>query len=100
MHQFMRKPKSMTIRAYVSQVNKLNLYLSLFPPFANGQGMANDELLELLEFAVPNKWQKQFTLQGFKFSEQTQEVPRVHHWPSLVHWQREGKEKYELSSLT
>ena len=71
MRRFMRKPKSMTIRAYVSRVNELNLYLPLFPPFANGQGMANDELLELLEFAVPNKWQKQFTLQGFNPSEQT-----------------------------
>ncbi len=71
MHQFMRKPKLMTICAYVSQVNKLNSYLPLFPAFANGQGMANNKLLKLFEFVVPNKWKKQFNLQGFNPSEQT-----------------------------
>ena len=55
----------MTTRKYIARVNELNGYLDLFPPYNPDQKLPNDKLLDLLEFAVPNSWQKQFWLQGF-----------------------------------
>ena len=65
MRRYMRKPKDMTTREYIARVNEINGYLNYFPPYNEDQGLATDELLDLLEFAVPNTWQKQFWLQGF-----------------------------------
>jgi hypothetical protein len=50
----MRKPKSMTTREFSARVNELNGYLKQFLPFDKDQELTDVELMDLLEFAVPN----------------------------------------------
>lgn len=71
MRRYMRKPSSMKTREYIARVNEINGYLKLFPPFEQDQSLPDDEVLDLLEFAVPQTWQKQFWLQGFDPLEHT-----------------------------
>ena len=65
MRQKVRKPKEMTARSFVARVTQMNGYLKFFPPFKVGQVMTNDELLELLDSAVPNAWKKEFLRTGY-----------------------------------
>jgi hypothetical protein len=66
MRRHMRKPKTMTTREFAARVAELNAYLKDFPPFANNQELPEEEVLDLLEFGVPNSWQKNMVLQGFE----------------------------------
>ena len=59
------KPKDCPVRDFVCRVNEILEYLSKFPPFANNQGLPEDEVIELIEFALPREWQRQMLVQGF-----------------------------------
>jgi hypothetical protein len=65
MRRYMRKPRTMTTREFSARVNELNGYLKHFPPFDQDQELTEEELLDLLEFGVPNAWQKNMVLQWF-----------------------------------
>jgi hypothetical protein len=65
MRRHMRKPRDMTMRVYVTRVQEINGLLDQFPPFAPNQALADDELIEILEFAIPKTWQKQMIKQNF-----------------------------------
>lgn len=65
MRRYMRKPRNLTTREFSVRVSELNSYLKSFPPFGNGQELSEEEILDLMEFAVPNAWQKNMVLQGF-----------------------------------
>ena len=58
----MRKPQDTKIRTFVARVVELNGYLALFTPFAAHQTLPNDEILNILEFAIPNRWRNQAIL--------------------------------------
>ena len=59
MRRIIRKPKDMKIRMYCARFAELNKYLESFPPYAGaGQCLPKDEVLEHLEFTIPNAWQK------------------------------------------
>ena len=73
MRRILRKPKDMTTRMYCARFAELNKYLESFPPYREGQSLPDDEVLEHLEFAIPNSWQKQMVLQGFNTLEHTME---------------------------
>ena len=74
MRRIMRKPKDMKTRDYCARYSEINKYLESFPPFkGKNQVIPNDEILEHLEFAIPNSWQKQMVLQGFNTLERTME---------------------------
>ena len=67
MRRFLRKPAGVKTREFVARVSELNEYLREFPT-ANGeaaQPLDEDEILDLLEFGVPNSWQKKFTMHQF-----------------------------------
>jgi hypothetical protein len=53
------------MREFAARVSELNEYLAYFPPFDNNQSLTNEEVLDILEFAIPNTWQKSMVLQGF-----------------------------------
>eukprot|EP00957_Ditylum_brightwellii_P007348 557721-Ditylum_brightwellii.AAC.1 len=57
----------LTVKEWVAQVQELNRYLKDFPAHnANPtQPLDKDELLDILEFAVPSSWHREFTVQGF-----------------------------------
>ncbi len=65
MRRFMRKPLSVTARSFVARVNELNTHSSDFPPFNENQAPPQDEIVDILEFAIPNRWRNQATSQGF-----------------------------------
>ena len=49
-----------------------NKYLEEFPPFRGKQQvLPEDEILEHLEFAIQNSWQKQMVLRGFNTLERS-----------------------------
>ena len=65
MRRYMRKPREVAMREFAARVSELNEYLSEFPPYAVNQNLSNEEIVDILEFAVPNSWQKSMVLQGF-----------------------------------
>ena len=62
----------MRIRDFLARFKELNKYLEEFPPF-NGaaQVLPEDEIILILESAIPNKWQQQMVLQGFEVVDKT-----------------------------
>ena len=59
MRRIMRKPKDMRTRDYCARYAELNKYLEDFPPFrGKAQVLPEDEILEHLEFSIPNSWQR------------------------------------------
>ena len=71
MRRFLRKPRAMTAREFVTRLVEINDLLERFPPFQANQKLPDDELLDIAEFAVPPNWQKQMVLQGFNPVEHT-----------------------------
>jgi hypothetical protein len=69
MRWYLRKPAGMSTRDYVARLNEINAYLPSFPPAIAGgrepEALAEDELKDLLEFGVPNSWQRAMILQDF-----------------------------------
>ena len=67
MRRFLRKPAGIKTREFVARVNEMNNFLREFPS-PNGEAataLPEDEILDLLEFGVPNSWQKQFLMHQF-----------------------------------
>ena len=68
MRRSLRKPRNMSIRVYVNRVLEMNDQLVSYPgTFDNTDGtkLPEDEILNLLEFGIPNTWQKAMLLQDF-----------------------------------
>ena len=65
MRRQMRKPQSMKVRDFVARVQEINNCLSQFPPFGDAQTLPEDEILDILESAVPNSWQREFVKTGY-----------------------------------
>eukprot|EP00957_Ditylum_brightwellii_P180755 13770596-Ditylum_brightwellii.AAC.1 len=59
--------KEFTVKERVAQVTELNGYLKDFPVHNRHptQPLNADELLVILEFGVPVRWHREFTVQGF-----------------------------------
>jgi hypothetical protein len=65
MRRYMRKPRDMSTRLFVARIAEMNAYLQEFPPFEDNQELDEQEIVDILEFGVPNSWQKNMVLQGF-----------------------------------
>ena len=68
MRRSLHKPRNMTIRVYVNRVLELNDQLENFPGLNsndNGTKLPEDEVLDLLEFGLPETWQNFMLLQKF-----------------------------------
>ena len=65
MYRFLHKPQNMKIWDFMSCVTELNEYLPLFPPFEDHQGLNNEEIMDIAEFATLAQWQCTMVLQGF-----------------------------------
>ena len=65
MRRHMRKTREFTTREFAARLAELNAYLAEFPPFEDDQGLAQDEIVDILNFGVPNTWQKNMVIQGF-----------------------------------
>ena len=57
MRRYMRKPADMKTRVYVNYLVTMNQQeLPHLPPFNAGQGLSNDELIDIVLYGVPKKW--------------------------------------------
>ena len=68
MQSFLKKPRDMPVQDYIAQVIEINNYLEEFPPTIVGRNatkLPDNELLDLLEFRIPIKWQQQMQVQNF-----------------------------------
>ena len=66
MRRYMRKPRDMKMRVYRNRVVELNNYLEQFPTAFNAaQKIDDDEIVDILEFGTPNKWQSEQFHLGF-----------------------------------
>ena len=69
MRRFLKKPRDMPVQEYIAQVIKINKYLEEFLPtivVGNATKLPVNELLDLLEFRIPIKWQRQMQVQNFE----------------------------------
>lgn len=71
MNRMMRKPRDVTIRAYMVRLVELNQYLVDFPPFQANQHLLEEQLLDIAEYGVPNSWQTKMREFGFDPVEHT-----------------------------
>ena len=72
-----RKPAGMKIRTYVAHLNRINtLELPQFPPFSNANCMSEEEIREIIQYAIPNSWNR-------KLREQSKD-PLTMTLPSLI----------------
>ena len=69
MCRFVHKIREVSIKEFVACLNKLNNYLTYFPKEDdeddNIEALPEDELMEILEFGVPNSWQNKMVEQDF-----------------------------------
>ena len=66
MQHYMRKPCDMKLRVYRNRVVELNNYLERFPTaFSVTQEIDDDDIVDILEFGTPNKWQSEMIQLGF-----------------------------------
>jgi hypothetical protein len=75
MRRFLRKPKEKTIREYVARVREINLWFNAYPVNEEDEvpptRLDDDELLDILEFGIPNSWKKEMVKQGFDITTKT-----------------------------
>eukprot|EP00957_Ditylum_brightwellii_P150826 11484543-Ditylum_brightwellii.AAC.1 len=57
----------MTVKEWVAQESELNKYLKDFPAHNRNktQPLNEDKLMDILEYGVPARWHREFTIQGF-----------------------------------
>jgi hypothetical protein len=65
MRRFLRKPRDLKIREFVTRLVEVNEYLNEFPPSEANQKLPTDELMDIAEFAVPATWQRTMVLHDF-----------------------------------
>jgi wyosine [tRNA(Phe)-imidazoG37] synthetase (radical SAM superfamily) len=55
----------MTVREFTTRLNKINEYLSDFPPSNENNKLLMDKLMDIAKFSVPAMWQKTMIMHGF-----------------------------------
>ena len=65
MKRRMRKPATMSVRQFVASVTQMNGKLIRFPGATDGDLFEPSQLLELLEFSLPDAWRAKFDLAGY-----------------------------------
>jgi hypothetical protein len=66
MRRKMRKPADMKTRIFVNHLHRFNFNeIPQLPPFATGQELSNDKLLDIILFGIPKSWVKEKDKQDF-----------------------------------
>merc|ERR1711966_427836 len=80
MRRYLKKPLGMKVRSFTTRLTQLNNYLSSFPPDSPGQlveELPNQEVKELLFYAMPETWQNRMTEQGYNYLDVTVTVQNM-----------------------
>jgi hypothetical protein len=87
----MKKPKELSIRKYVAAAGRLNNSLLVFPNGKESDKITPQEILEILEWSIPESWRTKFDLDGYVPTDFTKErfmteceaiehnEPKIHH---------------------
>jgi hypothetical protein len=67
----MKKPKELSFRKTAAAVGRLNNSLPLFPSATAADKFSDDEIVELLEWSIPQAWRTKFDLDGYIPTEHT-----------------------------
>jgi hypothetical protein len=65
MSKYARKPYKMGAKQFVTSIIRINNYMPFFPNAAVLSKYTEEELLNILEFAVPPHWRKAFDLRDY-----------------------------------
>jgi hypothetical protein len=65
MKRQIRKPKSMPVRKMIAIITKMNNSLARFPKADESDKFKDKELLEIVEWSLPDEWRAQFDLKGY-----------------------------------
>ena len=65
MQRFLRKPRDMTVREFITRLVEINEMLTEFPPGAHEQKLPTDKLMDIAEYAVPATWQRTMMMHNF-----------------------------------
>ena len=67
MRHFLRKPAGTKTAEFVICLHEINAYLPKFPTIGTMEPVAlpDDELLHILEYGIPNTWQRTMILHNF-----------------------------------
>ena len=65
MRRGMKKPKELSFRKTASAVGRLNNALPLFPKATAADKFNDDEIVELLEWSIPQAWRTKFDIAGY-----------------------------------
>jgi hypothetical protein len=71
MRRGMKKPKELSFRKTAAAVGRLNNSLPLFPSATAADKFSDEELVELLEWSIPQAWRTKFDLDGYIPTEHT-----------------------------
>jgi hypothetical protein len=71
MRRGMKKPKELSFRKTAAAVGRLNNSLPLFPSATAADKFSDDEIVELLEWSIPQAWRTKFDLDGYIPTEHT-----------------------------
>lgn len=67
LQRFCRKPADMSVQEYFNALQRINNEeIPELPPYQGvAQKLADDEILEIIYFGIPNSWKREMNLQGF-----------------------------------
>ena len=65
MRRGMKKPKELSFRKTASAVGRLNNCLSFFPSASDADKFNKTDIVELLEWSIPQSWKAKFDLDGY-----------------------------------
>ena len=71
MKKEMKKPRKMRYRTFATKIHKINKYLPFFPEATDEDKFSNKDLLEMLEFSLPEEWRKAWDAKGFIATQHT-----------------------------
>jgi hypothetical protein len=65
MSKYMKKPYDMSAKTMTNAMSRINNYLPFFPKGTPASKYTEEELITILEFAVPDHWRKAFDLRDY-----------------------------------
>ena len=71
MRRFLKKPRDMKVREFMTRLIEMNEYLADFPPFEPNQKLSHEDLMDIAEYAMPATWLRNMHMHGFDATSHT-----------------------------
>ena len=66
MRRGLRKPADMNVCKYISMIVKINNALPFFPDASDAEKFSEEEIIEIAEWGLPNKWRTKFDKDNYE----------------------------------